>query len=197
MESAGVVTPSASAGPDARARTLAALSSNALDLLIIGGGIVGAGVAREAALRGWRVGLAEQYDFACGSSSRTSRLLHGGLRYLKQGHLGLVRQASREKMILRRIAPHLAEPLPFVFPTFRGVGWPLWQLKLGVRLYDLLCGVGGNLGGSRGLSPDEVCALTPGLRRGDLRGGVRYYDGFTQDARLVLDTLRSAARHGA
>ena len=87
---------------------------------IIGGGIVGAGVARDAAMRGLRTGLVEKHDLAFGTSSRSSRLLHGGLRYLAQGRLGLVYEASREKMILHRIAPHLAEPLPFLFPTYRG-----------------------------------------------------------------------------
>ena len=91
-----------------------------LDLLIIGGGIVGAGVARDAAMRGLKVGLVEQHDFAFGTSSRSSRLLHGGLRYLAQGRIGLVHEAGVEKTIVHRIAPHLAEPLPFLFPTYRG-----------------------------------------------------------------------------
>ena len=166
------------------------------DVLIVGGGIVGAGVARDAAMRGLCTALIEQYDFAAGTSSRTSRMLHGGLRYLAQGRLGLVRQASREKLVLHRIAPHLAEPLAFVFPTYRGGCWPRWQLSLGVKIYDWLCGHG-NLGASRTLSRREVLALLPKLNPNGLTGGVRYFDGFTNDARLVLDTLRSAARHGA
>src|SRR5271169_4929715 len=104
-----------------------------LDVLIIGGGIVGAGVARDAAMRGLRVGLVEQHDLAFGTSSRSSRLLHGGLRYLAQGRIGLVYEASSEKLILHRIAPHLAEPRPFVFPTYRGTSWPLRQLRIGVK----------------------------------------------------------------
>src|SRR5438477_10883449 len=132
---------------DDRAETLTALAQGTLDLLVIGGGIVGAGVARDAAMRGLRVGLAEQYDLAFGTSSRSSRLLHGGLRYLAQGRLGLVREASNEKKILHRIAPHLAEPLPFIFPSYRDTQWPLWQLRVGVKLYDLLCS-GKNLGKS-------------------------------------------------
>src|SRR4051794_1004783 len=90
-----------------------------LDVLVIGGGIVGSGVARDAAMRGLRTGLVEQNDFASGTSSKSSRLLHGGLRYLAQGRVGLVREAGREKKILHRIAPHLAAPLPFVFPTYK------------------------------------------------------------------------------
>src|SRR5256885_14471524 len=102
-----------------RAESIQALAKDTLDLLIIGGGIVGAGVARDAAMRGLRVGLVEQHDFAFGTSSRSSRLLHGGLRYLAQGRLGLVREASLEKRVLHRIAPHLAQPLPFIFPTYK------------------------------------------------------------------------------
>ena len=98
----------------------AQLTAGALDVLVVGGGIVGAGIARDAAMRGLRVGLVEQHDLASGTSSRSSRLLHGGLRYLAQGRLGLVYEASREKRILHRIAPHLAEPLPFLFPAYRG-----------------------------------------------------------------------------
>ncbi|MCS7306595.1 MAG: glycerol-3-phosphate dehydrogenase/oxidase [Thermoguttaceae bacterium] len=172
------------------------LSAGEYDLLIIGGGIVGAGVARDAALRGLRVALCEQYDFAFGTSSRTSRLLHGGLRYLAQGRIGLVWQASREKCILHRIAPHLAQPLEFLFPTYRRSGWPRWQLGIGVKLYDLLCS-GRNLGPSHLLSAEEVRQILPGIRSEGLTGGVAYYDALTQDARLVLDTLRSAHRAGA
>lgn len=167
-----------------------------VDVLIAGGGIVGAGVARDAAMRGLRVLLVERRDFAEGTSSRSSRLLHGGLRYLAQGRLGLVHEASVEKMTLHQIAPHLAEPLPFLFPTWKGTPWPRWRLSIGVRIYDLLCG-GRNLGKSATLSRTEILALLPGLREDRLTGAVRYFDGLTSDARLVIDTLRSAARHGA
>ena len=130
---------------------------------MIGGGIVGAGVARDVAMRGLRTGLVEKHDLAFGTSSRSSRLLHGGLRYLAQGRLGLVYEASREKMILHRIAPHLAEPLPFLFPTYRGTPWPRWKLAVGVKLYDLLCGRR-NLGRSQTLSPANIRELLPGIR---------------------------------
>src|SRR5438105_11329177 len=146
---------SCTAPAESRAELLKTLTQHPLDLLVIGGGIVGAGVARDAAMRGLRVGLAEQYDFAFGTSSRSSRLLHGGLRYLAQGRLGLVREASNEKKILHRIAPHLAEPLAFIFPAYRGTQWPLWQLRLGVKMYDLLCG-GKNLGKSGPLTRSDV-----------------------------------------
>jgi glycerol-3-phosphate dehydrogenase len=177
-------------------REFAALAAEPLDVLVIGGGIVGAGVARDAAMRGLRIGLVEKHDFASGTSGRSSRLLHGGLRYLAQGRLGLVYEASHEKMVLHRIAPHLAAPLAFVFPTYRHTAWPRWKLSVGVKLYDLLCGRH-NLGRSQTLGPAAVREMLPGLVDKDLTGAVRYYDGFTNDARLVLDTLGSAARHGA
>jgi glycerol-3-phosphate dehydrogenase len=165
------------------------------DLLVIGGGIVGSGVARDAAMRGLRVALVDQHDFAFGTSSRSSRLLHGGLRYLEQGHINLVRQASMEKKILARIAPHLAEPLGFIFPSYRGIGRPLWQLQLGVKAYDLLAGR--NFFPSIRLASQAVLHSAPGLSHHGLTGAVRYFDALTNDARLVLDTLRSAERHGA
>jgi glycerol-3-phosphate dehydrogenase len=180
-----------------RAQTIEALTHGPLDVLIIGGGIVGAGIARDAAMRGLKVGLVEQHDFAFGTSSRSSRLLHGGLRYLAQGRIGLVREASVEKKIIHHIAPHLAQPLPFVFPTYRdNKNWVLWQLKIGVKIYDLLCG-GRNFGPSSWLGKSEVLQKIPGLAETGLAGAVRYYDGFTNDARLVIDTLRSAERSGA
>jgi glycerol-3-phosphate dehydrogenase len=176
---------------------LARLAGSTLDVLIIGGGIVGSGMARDAALRGLKTALVEQHDFAFGTSSRSSRLLHGGLRYLAQGRIGLVREASVEKTIIHRIAPHLAEPLPFIFPTYRSnKNWRLWQLKIGIKIYDLLCG-GRNLGKSMWLNTDEVMCKVPSLRVADLSGAVRYYDGFANDARLTLDTLRSGAKAGA
>jgi glycerol-3-phosphate dehydrogenase len=170
-----------------------------LDALIVGGGIVGAGIARDAAMRGLRVGLVEQYDFASGTSGRSTRLLHGGLRYLAQGRIGQVREASREKRVLHRIAPHLAAPLAFVLPTYRAAPWApwaRWKLRIGVKLYDRLCG-GENLGRSSSLDADGARALLPSLDARGLTGAVRYFDGFTSDARLVMDTLRSAARSGA
>jgi glycerol-3-phosphate dehydrogenase len=179
-----------------RAAALAALTHEPLDVLVIGGGIVGSGVARDAAMRGLRTGLVEQHDFAFGTSSRSSRLLHGGLRYLAQGRIGLVREASLEKTVLHRIAPHLAKPLAFIFPSYRGAGWPLWQLRIGVRAYDLLCG-GRNLGKSSSLSRAQVLAQVPQLKADRLTGAARYFDALTNDARLVLDTLRSASIAGA
>ncbi len=172
------------------------LQNDQLDLLVIGGGIVGAGIARDAAMRGLRTGLVEQHDFAFGTSSRSTRLLHGGIRYLAQGRIGLVREASKEKTVIHRIAPHLSDPLAFLFPTYKTFGLPKWKLGLGVKLYDLLCGRR-NLGPSRRLNPQQTRELLPDLAVAGLTGSVRYYDGLTNDARLVLDTLRSAAEHRA
>ena len=180
-----------------RSQAVQQLTSAPLDLLIIGGGIVGSGVARDAAMRGLRVGLVEQHDFAFGTSSRSSRLLHGGLRYLAQGRVGLVHEASVEKKIVHQIAPHVADPLAFVFPTYAdNKEWKLWQLKIGVKIYDLLCG-GRNLGASSWMNKAAALKHIPQLQEQHLNGAVRYYDGLTNDARLVLDTLRSAAKSGA
>jgi glycerol-3-phosphate dehydrogenase len=172
------------------------LTDGLLDLLVVGGGIVGSGVARDAAMRGLRVGLVDRYDFASGTSGRSSRLLHGGLRYLEQGRVGLVREASLEKKIIHKIAPHLAEPLGFVFPTYRGQGRPVWQLRIGVKLYDLLCS-GRNFQPSRGLSQAQTLSMLSQLKSDKLAGAVYYFDALTNDARLVIDSLRSAASHGA
>jgi glycerol-3-phosphate dehydrogenase len=172
------------------------LAHEPYDVLVIGGGIVGSGIARDAAMRGLRTALVEQYDFASGTSSRSSRLLHGGLRYLEQGRVGLVHEASVEKKTVQKIAPHLAEPLGFVFPAYRGQGRPLWQLRIGVKLYDLLCG-GRNFQPSRGFNHEQTRKMLPALRTEKLAGAVRYFDALTNDARLVIDTLRSAQNHGA
>jgi len=172
------------------------IQDSPLDVLVIGGGIVGAGIARDAAMRGLRTGLVEQQDFGAGTSSRSSRLLHGGIRYLAQGRIGLVREASREKTVVHRIAPHLSDPLAFIFPTHRRGGWYRWKLTVGVKLYDLLCGRR-NLGKSSSLNVRKTLDLLPGLSPQGLTGSVRYYDGLTNDARLVMDTLRSAETAGA
>ncbi|MES2705971.1 MAG: glycerol-3-phosphate dehydrogenase/oxidase [Verrucomicrobiota bacterium] len=180
-----------------RQETLKKLTESPLDVLVIGGGIVGSGVARDAAMRGLKTGLVERADFASGTSSRSSRLLHGGLRYLAQGRVGLVHEASVEKKVIHHIAPHLADPLPFLFPTYRtNKNWRLWQLRIGVKIYDLLCG-GRNLGQSAWLKTTAVQERLPELKADGLTGAVRYFDGLTNDARLVLDTLRSAAKAGA
>ncbi len=179
-----------------RGDSWARLGDETLDILVIGGGIVGAGVIRDAAMRGLRAGLVERQDFAEGTSSRSSRLLHGGLRYLEQGRVFLVREASLEKKIVHHIAPHLSRPMGFMFPAWRGQGRPLWQLRIGVKVYDLLCS-GRNFQPSRGMTRDETLQQLPALRSENLTGAAYYFDALTNDARLVIDTLRSAEHHGA
>lgn len=172
------------------------LTNRQVDVLVVGGGIVGAGVARDAAMRGFSTCLAEQFDFAAGTSSRSSRLLHGGIRYLAQGRIGLVLEASREKRGIGKIAPHLTQPLAFIFPARRGSSWVLWQLAIGVKLYDALCSLR-NFGRSSILGKNKTVQILPGISPDRLTGAVRYFDALTNDARLVMDTLRSAAKHGA
>ncbi len=166
------------------------------DLLVIGGGIVGAGIARDAAMRGFHTVLVEQGDFGSGTSSRSSRLIHGGLRYLEEGDFRLVFEALRERWILLRIAPHLVRPLPFVFPVHRGDRLPLWKVWAGVWLYDLLA-LFRNVRGHRILGKRALLRAEPMLRERGLVGGALYYDAQCDDARLVLATARSAQQHGA
>ena len=167
-----------------------------VDVLVIGGGITGAAIARDAALRGFRTALVEKGDFGSGTSSVSSRLIHGGLRYLEQYDLHLVLEASRERRVLLRIAPHLVRPLPFVFPVYRGARVPSWKLRCGLWLYDLLAAFR-NVRVHRWLGRKATLRLEPGLRDKDLRAAGLYYDAQTDDARLVLATMRSAAQAGA
>src|SRR5215213_9331654 len=124
--------------PAWRLAALARLGRESFDLLVIGGGITGAGVARDAVLRGMRVALIEKDDFAWGTSSRSTRLVHGGVRYLEHGHLHLVFESQRERRILLRMAPHLVQPLAFTWPVYRGARIPRWELAAGLTLYDAL-----------------------------------------------------------
>ncbi|MGZ8375902.1 MAG: glycerol-3-phosphate dehydrogenase/oxidase [Gemmatirosa sp.] len=181
---------------DARAHALATLAAAPFDLLVGGGGITGAGVARDAALRGLRVALVERDDFAAGTSSRSSRLVHGGVRYLEHGHLGLVFEASRERRILLRTAPHLVRPLGFTWPVYRGARVPRWQLLAGLALYDGLA-LFRNVALHRPLGPAGVLAREPALARDGLVGGAFYWDAATDDARLTLATALDAAHAGA
>jgi glycerol-3-phosphate dehydrogenase len=176
--------------------TLNQLSAEPADLLIIGGGINGAGIARDAAMRGLRTILAEQNDLGSGTSSRSSRLIHGGLRYLEQGEFGMVLEANRERRTLQRIAPHLVWPLPFVFPVHQGDRISRWQLAAGMMLYDLLA-LFRNVRTHRMLGKRGMLEAEPMLRDRGLLGGARYYDAQCDDARLVVATARSAIHHGA
>lgn len=179
-----------------RAGQLDALSSRVFDALVIGGGITGAGIARDAAMRGLAVALIEKGDFASGTSSRSSRLIHGGVRYLEHGHLHLVFEASAERRRLLHLAPHLVRPLAFTWPVYKGQRMRLWKLAAGLTLYDLLS-LFRNVERHRRLSARQVIEREPKLSPLQLRGGVRYFDATTNDARLTLANVLDAERLGA
>lgn len=178
-----------------RARLLADLHArHEVDLIVIGGGASGLGVALDAQLRGLSVLLLESHDFAGGTSSRATKLVHGGVRYLAQGNVGLVREALHERQALLSNAPHLAQPLAFVMPAYRF--WEVPFYGTGLKAYDALAG-SASLGGTRWLGPAGVKAHLPGLNARGLFGGVRYWDGQFDDARLALALARTAAAQGA
>jgi glycerol-3-phosphate dehydrogenase len=179
-----------------RREDLDALATTPVDLLVIGGGITGAGIARDAAMRGISTCLVEAGDFGHGTSSRSTGLVHGGLRYLEHGWLRLVFEASRERRVLLRIAPHLVRATAFVFPVYTGSRVGRWRLAAGLWLYDLLS-LFRNVHGHRMLSRRAIMKAEPRLRDRELAGGAVYYDGTCDDARLVLANVRSAHRHGA
>ncbi|MEZ5638283.1 MAG: glycerol-3-phosphate dehydrogenase/oxidase [Burkholderiaceae bacterium] len=164
------------------------------DVAIVGGGATGLGVALDAALRGFSVVLVESHDFAKGTSSRATKLVHGGVRYLAQGNIALVREALRERTTLLNNAPHLAQPLAFVMPSYKWWETPFYGA--GLTAYDLLAGKAA-LGPTRFLSRSRAQALLPNARADGLCGGVQYWDGQFNDARLALALARSAADRGA
>ncbi|MEO5671487.1 MAG: glycerol-3-phosphate dehydrogenase/oxidase, partial [Ramlibacter sp.] len=164
------------------------------DVAIIGGGATGLGVALDAAARGFSVVLVEAHDFAKGTSSRATKLVHGGVRYLAQGNIALVREALHERTTLLHNAPHLAQRLPFVMPSYR-----IWETPFygaGLKMYDALAGKAG-LGDTEFLSRAQTLACLPTARAQGLKGGVKYWDGQFDDARLALALARTAAARGA
>ncbi len=179
-----------------RATTIERLATEPFDLLVIGGGISGAGIARDAALRGLRTALVEQRDFASGTSSRSSRLVHGGVRYLEHGHLHLVFESSRERRILLDMAPHLVHPLAFTWPVYRGARISRPMLITGLALYDTLA-LFRNVAQHERLNRREVLDREPALRADDLLGGAMYFDAATDDARLTLANVVAAVEAGA
>jgi glycerol-3-phosphate dehydrogenase len=181
--------------PD-RTESLRELASRVFDILVVGGGVTGAGIARDAALRGLSVALIDKGDFGSGTSSRSSRLVHGGVRYLEHGHLHLVFEASAERRRLRAIAPHLVQPLAFTWPVYHGQRMALWKLRAGLTLYDALS-LFRNFRRHRSLDDERVLRSEPNLRKAQLRGGVRYYDASTDDSRLTLANALDAQMLGA
>lgn len=164
------------------------------DLVVVGGGATGVGIAVDAASRGYDVALLEQHDFGKGTSSRSTKLVHGGVRYLQQGNISLVMEALKERGLLLRNAPHLVHDLQFVVPNYQW--WEAPFYGIGMKVYDLLAGKYG-FGPSQILSRDEVLARIPTLSQDGLRGGVKYHDGQFDDARLLMDMASTAAQHGA
>jgi glycerol-3-phosphate dehydrogenase len=190
-----------------RGEALRALASG-VDVLVIGGGITGAGVALDAATRGYRVGLVDQADFASGTSSRSTKLVHGGIRYLPQGHIGLVREGLRERTRLLRLAPLIVRPQPFMVPLYAGTRRPLGVripgplrplapagIRAGLLAYDLVAGRPDLR--HRALSRAEVSAQIPDLRTDGLRAALVYFDARTDDVRLTHAVLAAARAHGA
>jgi glycerol-3-phosphate dehydrogenase len=203
-----------------RSQALATLAENEFDVVVVGGGITGAGVALDAATRGYSVALVERHDFAAGTSSRSSKLVHGGLRYLQNFDLGLVREALLERQLLVALAPHLVHPLPLVVPAFEGVR-PDRLMGVGLNLYDVMSvdrerlrtrrarrasagegppaaeGLSWSPERHRMLSGEEVLELLPALAAREPTGGYLFYDCQTDDVRLVLTVLGEAERFGA
>jgi glycerol-3-phosphate dehydrogenase len=192
-----------------RAEALQAISTEGVDVLVIGGGITGAGIALEAAARGYRVGLVEKGDFAGGTSSKSTKLVHGGIRYLPQFDFALVQEALVERGRLMRNAPHLVRPLGFVLPLYaenkRPLGTPIAPpggigmsalLRAGLTLYDLMAG-GLAIQRHRHIGARRALELAPALKAEGLRDAFLYYDGQTDDTRLTLTVLRTAAKRGA
>jgi len=169
-------------------------NAEAWDFVVIGGGATGVGVAVDAAARGYGVLLLEQHDFGKGTSSRSTKLVHGGVRYLRQGNIPLVMEALKERGRLRRNAPHLVRDLAFVVPNY--VWWEAPFYGIGMKVYDALAGKYG-FGRSKNLSREETIAHLPTIEREGLRGGVVYHDGQFDDARLLIDLVQTAAGQGA
>jgi glycerol-3-phosphate dehydrogenase len=190
----------ATLGPEQREESLAALAERELDVLVVGGGVVGAGTALDAATRGLVTGLVEARDWASGTSSRSSKLIHGGLRYLEMLDFALVREALKERgLLLERLAPHLVKPVPFLYPL-QHKAWERAYAGTGVALYDVMSlarGHGRGLPGHRHLTRRHALRVAPCLRKDALTGALQYYDAQMDDARYVATLVRTAAAYGA
>ncbi|MGH3547514.1 MAG: glycerol-3-phosphate dehydrogenase/oxidase [Pseudonocardiaceae bacterium] len=183
-------------GPAQRSADWQRLADEQFDIVVIGGGVVGSGAALDAATRGLKVALVEARDLASGTSSRSSKLFHGGLRYLEQLEFGLVREALHEReLMLTRLAPHLVKPVSFLYPLAHRV-WERPYVAAGLALYQTLGGTR-SVPGQRHLTRAGALRLAPALRRDSLVGGVHYYDAITDDARHTMTVARTAAQYGA
>lgn len=180
----------------ARNKHLDKVQSQEFDLVVIGGGITGAGVARDAAMQGYSVCLVEQNDFAEGTSSRSSKLAHGGLRYLESLEFSLVSEALHERQNLLRMAPHMVQPMPFLMPIYKGDRVSYFKMSMGMLLYDILSAMEAPFF-HKSLSSRKIKEDYPTLKDEDLKGGFLYPDAIMDDDRLVLETLRSAVDYGA
>jgi len=194
------VTRSTKLGPEQRAEAIARLRTKELDILVVGGGIVGAGCAMDAVTRGLSVGILEARDWASGTSSRSSKLVHGGIRYLEQLDFRLVREALIERgLLLQRLAPHLVKPVRFLYPLKKRFT-ERFYIGAGMLLYDLFSYTGGRRPGvphHRHLSKRQVQKLMPSLANNALVGGITYYDAQVDDARYVASLVRTASFYGA
>ncbi len=186
-------------GPGSRAAALTGMTTHEVDVLVVGSGVVGAGVALDAVSRGLSTALVEQRDFASGTSSRSSKLVHGGLRYLEMLDFALVREALEERgLLLTRLAPHLVRPVPFLYPLTKT--WERPYVGAGLALYDAMAMAGKYDMGvpkHKHLFRRQVARMAPDLRTDQLTGAIRYYDCQVDDARLVMNIARTAAAYGA
>src|SRR5680860_632013 len=190
----------AALSPQDRSRALAAMQEDELDLVIVGGGVVGAGAALDAATRGLSVGILEARDWASGTSSRSSKLIHGGLRYLEMLDFRLVREALKERgLLLQRLAPHLVRPIRFLYPlTHRG--WERPYVGIGLALYDAMASVSSTASGvprHKHLTKRQALRIAPSMRKDALVGAVQYYDAQVDDARHTMFVVRTAVAYGA
>src|SRR5438128_349495 len=176
-------------------RNFSSLGEGMFDVLVVGGGIFGAGIARDAALRGLRVALIDKADFASGTSSRSSKLIHGGFRYLEQAACRLVMESCRERQVLQKMAPHLIRPLPFLLPVYQGDQRSLGKMRIGMALYDVLA-LYRNYARHRGLSASATIGKEPHLAKQGLLGSILYYDCQEDDARFCVENILHAAQLG-
>lgn len=179
-----------------RTSLLSKLGSTDFDVIVIGGGITGAGIARDCSLRGLKVALFEKNDFAWGTSSRSSKLVHGGFRYLEHYEFGLVMESLRERLTLMRIAPHNVHPLPFFVPVFKGEKPPSILLRLGLIAYEYLS-FGKRVGGRKWYSPKKALEMFPFIRQEGLKGVGQYFDCNMNDARLCMENILATIENGS